>query len=59
MTDRSPFRTIRMIALEDQRAVLGDAIVDSSIAVLREKLEALSQSVITRTDQEGERALSL
>ncbi len=56
MTDRSQLEQ-SMIALENQRAVLGDAIVDSSIAVLREKLEALSQSVITRTDQEGERKL--
>ena len=44
-------------ALEGQRALLGDAVVDSSLAVLREKLAALNQSAVAQSEQAGERKL--
>src|SRR5215207_3181010 len=46
-----------ILALESQRAILGDAVVDSSLTILREKLGALNQSVVTQTEQAGERKL--
>src|SRR5512138_1394671 len=56
MTDRNQLeQSIR--ALEAQRAILGDAVVDASLAVLREKLAALNQSVVAQTEQAGERKL--
>src|SRR5262245_1457699 len=56
MTDRKQLED-SVVALESQRAILGDAVVDSSIAILREKLVALSQSVVTQSEQAGERKL--
>jgi class 3 adenylate cyclase len=56
MPDRRQLE-LSILALDTQRAVLGDAVVDSSIAILREKLAALNQSVITKTEQAGERKL--
>ncbi len=56
MTDRVQLEQ-SISALESQRAILGDAVVDSSLAILREKLAALNQSVITQTEQAGERKL--
>lgn len=43
--------------LESQRTILGDAVVDSSIAILREKLAAQNQSAMAQTEQAGERKL--
>lgn len=56
MTDRTQLEQ-SITTLESQRAILGDAVVDSSIAILREKLAALSQSVIVQSEQAGERKL--
>jgi class 3 adenylate cyclase len=56
MTDRKQLEeSIR--TLESQRAILGDAVVDSSIVILREKLASLQQSVVVQTEQAGERKL--
>ncbi|MFZ5916409.1 MAG: ABC transporter substrate-binding protein [Chloroflexota bacterium] len=44
-------------ALEAQRTVLGDAVVDASIAALREKLAALSAQEMTSPHLRGERRL--
>src|SRR5215510_7131385 len=44
MTEREQLEQ-SISALEAQRAVLGDAVVDSSIAALREKLAALAPAV--------------
>jgi class 3 adenylate cyclase/tetratricopeptide (TPR) repeat protein len=56
MTDRKQLEA-SILALESQRAILGDAVVNSSIEILREKLAALNQSVMTQTEQAGERKL--
>lgn len=56
MTDRTQLEH-SILALESQRSILGDAVVDSSIAILREKLTALNQSVIAQSEQAGERKL--
>ena len=56
MTDRTQLEQ-SILALESQRVLLGDAVVDSSIAILREKLGVLNQSVVTQTEQAGERKL--
>ena len=56
MTDRKQLEeSIR--ALESQRATLGDAVVDSSLTILREKLAEINRSVVTQTQQAGERKL--
>lgn len=56
MTDRKQLEQ-SILVLEGQRAILGDAVVDSSIAILREKLAALNQSVVIQSEQAGERKL--
>lgn len=56
MTDHKQLEQ-SILALESQRAILGDAVVDSSITILREKLTALNQSVVSQTEQAGERKL--
>lgn len=56
MTDHKQLEQ-SILALESQRVILGDAVVDSSIAILREKLTALNQSVVSQTEQAGERKL--
>jgi class 3 adenylate cyclase/tetratricopeptide (TPR) repeat protein len=56
MTDRTLLEQ-SILALESQRAILGDAVVDSSLAILREKLTTLNQSVVSQTEQAGERKL--
>ena len=44
-------------ALEAQRATLGDAVVDASIAVLGEKLAALVDAEAPKSELQGERKL--
>jgi len=56
MTDHKQLEQ-SIITLESQRAILGDAVVDSSLAILREKLASLNQSVVMQTEQAGERKL--
>jgi class 3 adenylate cyclase/tetratricopeptide (TPR) repeat protein len=46
-----------IVVLENQRAILGDAVVDSSLALIREKLSVLDRSVIVQSGHEGERKL--
>lgn len=56
MIDRAQLEQ-SIATLESQRAILGDAVVDSSLAILREKLATLNRSVIAQTEQAGERKL--
>lgn len=56
MTDRNQLEQ-SIVALENQRVILGDAVVDSSIAILREKLAGLNQSSVVGAQQAGERKL--
>jgi class 3 adenylate cyclase len=53
MNDRKQLEDA-IVALESQRAILGDAVVDSSIELIRQKLAAMQQEVVSGT---GERKL--
>jgi class 3 adenylate cyclase len=44
-------------ALEAQRAILGDAVVEAAIAPMREKLATLARAEALRPELEGERKL--
>lgn len=56
MSDRRQLEET-LVALEGQRGVLGDAVVDSSLALVRERLASMNQSVVSQSDQLGERKL--
>ncbi|HSM70125.1 MAG TPA: adenylate/guanylate cyclase domain-containing protein, partial [Anaerolineales bacterium] len=46
-----------ILVLESQRAVLGDAVVDSSLALIHEKISDLERSAMSQVEQAGERKL--